>query len=115
MMQLKLVGTFDSVNARQDGITTMRFKFPFSELTSSMRLLMSLGKEMKVLIVNETEEKVPLGMVSIKQLTVDAGGETKLTIVGELPQIDISKVYMLLEQQITFYTKIDEVGGLNDE
>lgn len=107
MEQVKITGVFDNVNVKQNGEVAMRFKFPWAEIGSYTRLLLNIGKEMKVLIVNETEEKVPLGFVSFKQLSIDRDGEAKLTIVGEVPQVDISKVSILLEQPIYFYTKVE--------
>lgn len=118
MKQLKIIGIFDNANTRMDGVTTLRFKFPYSEIGAYSRLLLNLGKQMRALIVNEAGEKVSLGMVSIKQLAIDKDGEAKLTVTGELVDIDISKISMLLDQQISFYTKIqsgDEGEEADDE
>lgn len=108
MMQLKIIGTFDSMTTRPDGTVQMRFKFPYSEIANYSRLLLNLGREAKVLIVNEEDDRTHLGMVSIKQLVIDKDGEAKLTVVGEFSQMDPNGVSMMLERQITFVTK---VGG----
>lgn len=106
MKQLKIIGIFDNVNTRMDGQTTLRFKFPYSEISAYSRLLLNLGKEMRSIVVNEAGEKFSLGMVSIKQLAIDKDGEAKLTVVGDVMDIDIGNVSSLIEQQIAFYTKV---------
>lgn len=111
MGQLKIIGIFDNVSTRMDGVTTVRFKFPYSEIAAYSRLLLNLGKEMRSIVVNETGDKFSLGMVSIKQLAIDKDGEAKLTVIGDVGGIDIGKISNLLEQQIAFYTKVYEGGG----
>ena len=106
MEQLKITGIFDNVTTKQDGVTTMRFKFPFSEIGRYTRLFLNIGKGMKAMVVNEAGEKIHLGIVSFKQLAVDREGEAKFTIASDVDGLMLNEVQKLIEQQISFYTKV---------
>lgn len=103
--KIAIIGTFDNANVKKDGIAAMRFKFPFTEIANWSKLLLFVGSAMKILAVTDNNEKIKLGKVYFKSLSIDKEGEAKLTVEGEANIMDMSKAYMMVEQCVKVYVK----------
>ena len=102
---LQIIATFDNVNVKSNAIGNIRFRFPFSEIGNYSKLLMNIGQKMKGIIVTE-DEKVKLGNIVYKQLSIDKDGEAKFVVEGMSNEMELDKIYSLVEKAITLKVKV---------
>lgn len=107
-MTISIIGTFDNANTNSKGIAVMKFKFPFSEVANFVQLVTVVGKPLKGMVYTAEGDKMKLGSVMFKQLSIDRDGEAKFTIEGECNTIDLAKVYHLIDKVVTLKLKVDE-------
>lgn len=105
---LTLIGTFDNVNVRNDGIVNMRLKFPYSEIAKYTLLLLNIGIKLKAIIMAENE-KIKLGNIIFKSLSINRDGEARFVIEGNSTEVQLEKIYLLLDKAIVL--KIKKLGG----
>ena len=114
-MVVKAVGTLDSINIRQDGTMQLRFKLPLTEISGAAQFLNSIGKTISGLVTTQENEKVKIPGFSMKQLSFDKDGESKLTLIGEVSTVDIGALSSMREESVMLKFKIEDSGESSDE
>jgi hypothetical protein len=69
-MKCKMVGSFDNANCRSNGMATIKFRFPNSELANYSKSLLMVGMKGKGQVETEDGEKISLGMVAFRGLSI---------------------------------------------
>lgn len=125
-MILSIIGIFDNANAKNNGVTTMRFKFPLSEIAKWSKLLLLINREVKakVLVEVESEEgaenlkdgyaSIKLGNILFKTLSIDKDGEARFTVEGESETMDLSSIYTMLDKEIKLVIKSEDADENNE-
>jgi hypothetical protein len=93
MVKIKAVGAFNGVSTRQDGISVIRFKFPFNEIANYSSTLMLINEQCKCAIECEGKTDV-IPQAKFKKLNVDGEGEAKLeleTFCNNIASIDTTR------------------------
>lgn len=99
MQKIIVVGIFDNSNTKKDGTSTVRFRFPFSEIANWIRIEPEIGKQVRCVIrFADSDEKINLGYVQIKTIQIDREGECKLTVEGETNTMEIAKLQLTFEK-----------------
>lgn len=105
---IKLNGTFDNVSVKNNGTATMKVRLPLSEVANYIRLVTVIGKPIKMIAVTE-DDKVKLGEVTFKQLSIDKEGEAKFSFDGYADTMELAKIYSLVDKIVVLKLK-DENG-----
>lgn len=109
---IKLNGTFDNVSVKNNGTATMKIKIPMSEVASYIKLVTVIGRPIRAIAVVE-DEKVKLGEVTFKQLSIDKDGEAKFAFDGYADTMELSKIYSLVDKLVVL--KLKDENGETDE
>lgn len=117
-MILNIIGIFDNANAKSNGTSSMRFKFPLSEIGKWSQLLLLINREVKAKVIvdvegtegaenvkDNAETSIKLGTIVFKSLSIDKDGEAKFTVEGNSDTMDLSMIYAMLEREIKLVIK----------
>lgn len=115
-MVLDISGIFDNAAIRNDGTVNVRVKFPSSEIPKYIKLIMTIGKQVKVIMVTEDGQKIRLGKIMFKSLGIDSEGEAKFNVIGDTFK-DLGNLSEFMDKSITFRVQMDEPeeAGQKDE
>lgn len=109
MQKLAVEGIFDNANTKKDGTSNVRFRFPYSEIPKWVRLLPSIGQQVRATIkFDDSDEIIRLGFVQIKSINIDREGEAKITVEGETNRMEIAKLQLTFERTFKVIFRIEE-------
>lgn len=111
-MKTQMQGTFDNANVKNNGICVLRFKFPYSEIGAVVQVVTALAVPISALAISEPS-KAMIKNCSVKQLSFDKDGESKLSIEGDVQDISLPELYGMVEQNVIL--KIKTIGNEQDE
>ena len=122
-MTINIIGIFDNANAKSNGTSSMRFKFPLSEIGKWSQLLLLINREVKAKVIvdvestegaenlkDNSETSIKLGAIVFKSLSVDKDGEAKFTVEGNSDTMDLSMIYAMLDKEIKLVIKAPDTA-----
>ena len=93
-----IIGKYDGMTTNKDGISVLKFKFPFSEIVNYINTIKLIGLNIK-LIAKTDQIKFKVGTARFKMLKLDREGEAQLQLEGEdFNYHDLQKV---VDEQVT--------------
>lgn len=82
--KIKLQCQYDGANTTKNGITTLKFRCPFSEITSYINVVRCIGLNLKVGIVVENTKHLLTPQARFKNIRIDREGEAIVQIEAEI-------------------------------
>lgn len=124
-MTLNIIGIFDNANAKSNGTSSMRFKFPLSEIANWSQLLLLINREVKARVTVDVESSegaenlkdnetaiIKLGTIVFRSLSIDKEGEAKFTVEGDSVTMDLSQIYTMLDKEIKLVIKAPDSAAV---
>lgn len=81
--EIKLKGAYDGITTTKLGITTIKFKFPYSEIVHYIKTLSLIGIDILLNVKFAKGSETELGHCRVKKLQIDREGEAVLWLEGE--------------------------------
>ena len=82
--KIKLQCQYDGANTTKNGITTLKFRCPFSEIINYINVVRCIGLNLKVGIVVENTKYLLTPQARFKNIRIDREGEAIVQIEAEI-------------------------------
>ena len=95
--KLVMTGTYDGCTTTKQGVSTIKFKFPYSEITNYIKCFYYLNVDLR-LLERVGNDKKEIGNVRLKTIRCDREGQAVISFEGE--DLDLADIGMLVEKNV---------------
>lgn len=104
MATLKIECQYDGLASAKTGITTVKFKAPYSSIIDYIKLFSFVGIDIMIAAKDKDEAKfTKLGEGRLKSISVGKEGEARLHFYGE--SFDVTNIHTLMDKVIIIAIK----------
>jgi len=91
-IKVKAVGKYHGHSVKPNGAVDLSFKLPYDELTSVVKTLQMLNVNITIMAKIEDDKPIKLGMLMLKNVTIDHDGEAVLKFNSQLDYVEADNI-----------------------
>lgn len=99
-VKVKLEAQYNGHNVKQNGNVDLKFKIPYSDLTSCLKLLQLISCNIHLKTKLHNKDVIDLGSFYLNKMSIDREGESSLIFNTELDSTDLNAFTPLTEKDI---------------
>lgn len=105
MAKITYEATYDGHNTKRDGIISLNFRVPYTELSNGVKSVMLVDKQFKVAVIVDGQKIKIAKSAAFCGLRIDRHGETRITLETDVASMlcTFDDIRVLVNKSMTVY------------